>query len=176
MISAEGDTGQRVLVLADGASAPVSNPGDGRFRLNTALNRIEYSENGGPWTPLATGGGGNDSGVLTCGASVNLNDAVAITAADTVEQAEADNAARRPAAGIVVSKPTATSCIIRYSGELAGFTGLTPGATYYLDVTPGGITLTPPSGGGDVRQVVGAALNTTTLIVDIERDALQLAP
>ena len=176
MISAEGDSGLCVLVLTDGASAPVSGTDEGRFRLNTTLHRLEYSENGGPWTPFATGGGGNDSSVLACPAGVGLNEAVAITSADTVDQADASNASARPAVGIVVSKPTSTSCIVRYAGELTGFVGLTPGATYYLDTSPGAITSTPPSNPGDIRQVVGTALDSTTLIVDIERDVVLLAP
>lgn len=176
-ISAEGGPGNAILALADGASASVSNSNEGRFRWNTPLNRLEYSENGGPWQPFVTGGG-SDSSVLTCSALVNLSDAVAITAAATVDQAENDNAARRPAVGLVVSKPTATSCIVRYSGELPGFVGLTIGATYYLAATLGAITPTPPSrltDPGAIRQVVGVALSTTILIVDIERDVLQLS-
>lgn len=179
-ISAEGGPGAIALAITDGATAPVSNPGEGRFRWNTPLNRLEYSENGGPWGPFASGGGGgNDSSVLICSASVNLNDAVAITASASVDQAENDNVARRPAVGLVVSKPSATSCVVRYAGELPGFVGLSPGSTYYLGATLGTITSTPPDrliDPGAIRQVIGVALSATILIVDIERDVLQLAP
>lgn len=46
---------------------------------------------------------------------------------------------------------------------LPGFSGLTPGSRYYLDTTPGAITLTPPSTAGNVVQCVGKALSATEL-------------
>ena len=53
-------------------------------------------------------------------------------------------------------------------GLFEGFTGLTVGARYYLSETvAGGIQTTPPSG-GSVARVVGQALNTTTLLVQVD--------
>jgi hypothetical protein len=113
--------------------------------------------------------------VFTCPVGAAVGDAVALSAADTVILADADNASARPAIGIVASKPTPTTCVLRYAGELGGFTGLTPGATYYLSTTPGAIQTPTPTGAGVLSQVIGDARNTTTLVIDIERNALLLA-
>lgn len=77
MISHEGASGNVALCLADGASAPVSALSQGRFRYNNALSRLEYSENGGPWTPLT--GGGSAGGWTDDGLVVRLT-----TSTDTV--------------------------------------------------------------------------------------------
>lgn len=58
MIAAEGASGAIFLSIADGAAAPLSALGEGRFRYNTLLNRLEYSENGAAYLPFAGGGGG----------------------------------------------------------------------------------------------------------------------
>lgn len=51
---------------------------------------------------------------------------------------------------------------------LAGTTLLTPGVTYFLSTsTPGGIQTTPPTTAGQVVCVVGEAISTTTLAVQI---------
>jgi len=172
-VSAEGDTGAVVLAIADGASAPVSLPNELRFRYNDTLSRGEYSENGGPWTPFS--GSAPVSAVYSCPATVSLYDAVALTGADAVAEADADNAAARPCRGFVVAKPTATSCIIQYAGELNGFAGLVADQTYYLSETPGQIGAKPTSP-GTIQQVVGWARNATTLIIDIEQDFIGVAP
>ena len=49
------------------------------------------------------------------------------------------------------------------------FTGLTPGATYYLSPTvPGGITATRPTTPGQIVQVIGYAKDATCLVVNIQ--------
>jgi hypothetical protein len=76
-------------------------------------------------------------------------------------------------AGFVALKPTATSAKIQTTGDLAGFVGLTAGASYFLSLVAGGITTTPPSlpadsGSGKVVQRVGIARNATTLVIQID--------
>ena len=63
---------------------------------------------------------------------------------------------------------------MRYFGEVSGFVGLTPGALYYLDTTPGAISLTAPAMAGEVVQNVGQALSTTVLLLDIDRPEVVL--
>jgi hypothetical protein len=61
-------------------------------------------------------------------------------------------------------------------GLLAGFSGLTAGAVYFLDPnTPGGITTTVPSVTGQKIQAVGTAFSTTTLLLDIEQPVIAAA-
>ncbi|MEN3338305.1 MAG: hypothetical protein V7647_1981, partial [Acidobacteriota bacterium] len=48
--------------------------------------------------------------------------------------------------------------------KVTGLAGLTPGATYYLDTAAGGITVTPPSGSGNLVQEVGVAVSATEIL------------
>lgn len=113
-------------------------------------------------------------GPFTCDSSINVGDAVRLSAADTIAPAQADVVTDRPTIGFVLLKPTSTSAFVLASGEIAVFTGLTPGATYYLSDTPGQITDTAPSAQGSIVQEVGWARNTTTLVIGIERDFVLL--
>lgn len=76
-----------------------------------------------------------------------------------VEPADPEDEARMPAGGIIESKPTATTCMVRTGGYYDAGGGLTPGARYFvgLDALP---TSTPPSAGAwtGVRLVQLAAL------------------
>jgi hypothetical protein len=50
------------------------------------------------------------------------------------------------------------------SGTVSGFTGLTPGAPYFLDAT-GGIVSSPPTPSATTRaMVIGFALNSTDIV------------
>lgn len=46
---------------------------------------------------------------------------------------------------------------------ITGLAGLTPGATYYLDVAGGAITDTPPAAAGNLIQELGVAVSATDL-------------
>lgn len=131
------------------------------------------------WTVGGGGGGGSgvavDSASLySCPATVAVRDVVYLSAADAVDKADADDPAKFPAIGFVVTKPSATTCTVRYAGELGGFSGLTLGSTYYSATTPGGIARVGdgdfPTALGSVVQELGFARNATTLAVVIDRD------
>lgn len=124
------------------------------------------------------GGGGSASavqGTYTCPAGVAVLDAVYLSAAGAVDQADADDVSKQPLIGIVASKPGATTAIVTYYGELGGFVGLTPGDTYYLSTTPGQITNVAPGNPGDIVQRIGFAKDATTLMVMVDRDWTQLS-
>jgi rRNA processing protein Gar1 len=73
-----------------------------------------------------------------------------------------------PAVGIVISVISPTSVTVQYSGEVSTFSGLTPGATYYLsDTVEGAVTTDAPTKIGSIVQIMGYAKDPTTLIVDI---------
>lgn len=57
-----------------------------------------------------------------------------------------DNTDIRPVFGIIISKPTTTTCVILLLGVIAGFGGLTKGRKIYLS-TSGSLTSTPPTTG-----------------------------
>ena len=124
------------------------------------------------------GGGVSSSQVLSPTAFLApvgavIGDAVFVSAADTIDRADATSIATAPVLGFIQAKPTPTSAILAYAGELGGFGGLVPGATYFLDQVVGQITTTPPAlpgdlGTGKVVQRVGRARNPTTLVLQIE--------
>lgn len=121
------------------------------------------------------GGGGPSSAIVSvtsygCDAGVAVNDVVYLSAADTVGKGDADDPGKQPVIGFVRSKPDATHAIVQYYGELGGFIGLTPGATYFISTTPGLIVTPPPSGTGTVVQRVGFARNANTLMCMVDRD------
>jgi hypothetical protein len=165
------------LELAQGLNAPVSGAGTFRLRYNDALNRAEISENGGPWLPLIGAAPlptALVSSVYSCPSGVSVGDAVYLSAADTVDQADADDLTKIPCIGVVISKPTSTSCQVQYYGELSGFAGLAPGGTIYLAKTAGALTQVAPTAVGDVVQRIGFARSTTVAVLQITQETTTL--
>lgn len=114
---------------------------------------------------------GVNTGVFNCGPEVNSHMAVYLSGSDTVTPADADDPGKQPLVGFVREKLSPTQCVVQFSGELEGFTGLVPGVTYYLGRTPGGIVdnvddYVHPM----VVQRVGAPADSTTLIIQVDRD------
>lgn len=110
------------------------------------------------------------AGSWTCPAGVAVNDAVYVSGSGACDTADADDASKQPLIGVVVSKPTAFTCIVQYYGEVPGFVGLVPNTTYYLSVTPGQITSTPPAAPGSIIQRIGFAKTATVLVLLVDRD------
>lgn len=70
----------------------------------------------------------------------------------------------RPAEAFTATDITKNdSGVVYQHGYITGLSGLTPGATYFLSDTAGEITATAPTSSGYLRQVVGIAINETTL-------------
>lgn len=107
-------------------------------------------------------------GQWVCPTTVAVRDAVYQVSPGNVDKANATTTSTMPVIGVVLSKPTTTSCIIARSGELSGFSGLTGDRLYYAsDAVPGGVTLIPPIGANRVVQQVGYSRNSSTLIVEL---------
>ena len=117
----------------------------------------------------SSAGGANDDVLVTVEAAVAVQDAVYLKAADLYAKANAGAEATMPVAGFVVSKPTATSALIRSAGDLEGFT-LVADTEYYASLVAGGVTATPPVVAGQVVQGVGRAKNATTLTIAVQDD------
>lgn len=122
------------------------------------------------------GAGGADEGTFSCLAGVAVRDVVYVSAANTVAKAQANAAGTMPAIGFVSAKPNATTATVRFSGELDGFAGLTPNATYYVSASSAGsITATAPSTHAvDFQQAVGVAKDADTLLIDVDRDLVAM--
>lgn len=164
--------------LENRAADPASGS-KGQIYWNTVSHTVRVFD-GSAWTGL-TGSGSTpvaDSGLsqtaYACPSGLTVNEAVYLAGADQVGRADANNASAVPAIGLVASKPTTTTCIVRYAGEQGGFSGLTPGATYFLSETAGQIAASPPTATGSVIQEVGFARNATTLMVEVDRDYTEL--
>jgi hypothetical protein len=115
--------------------------------------------------------------LLTCPATVSIGDVVYISGSGAVDKAFAAPPTPTPdAIGFVTKKPTATTCRVENNGLSPSiYVGLVPGSTYYLsDVTPGAITLVPPSASGSTVQEVGTAASPTQLIFNIDATAMTI--
>lgn len=123
------------------------------------------------WTTVVLGSTSTGNiGEYICDSSLTVLDVVYLSAADTVDLADANGIGTQPVVGFILEKPTPTTAKVQYSGEIDGFTGLIVGATYYLSEIPGQITDESPTVSGSIVQRVGFAKNTTTLVVMIDRD------
>lgn len=125
---------------------------------------------GAHWTPYTS-----FNNVYNCPTTVSVGDAVYGTGPDSVDRAQANSISTVPAIGFVLAKPTTTTASVQYFGEVAGFSGLSTGSTYYLsDTVAGGITTTAPSTTGFIVQKVGFAKDSTTLVAVVNREFVQL--
>ena len=127
---------------------------------------------GAKWKP---GSFNTFQSAYNCPSTVSVNDAVYSNGSNSVDRAKADSISTMPALGFVLSKPTSTTAVIQYYGEIGGFIGLTPGVTYYVsDSVIGGITSTVPVAIGSTVQKVGFAKNSTTMVSVATREAVTL--
>jgi len=84
-----------------------------------------------------------------------------------VTAADISDRTKMPVSGLIASKSNPTTCVVQRNGILAGFTGLTIGATVFASPTLGGVTQTMPSAAGNHVQKIGTATTTTEILIDI---------
>jgi hypothetical protein len=170
-----GSFGSYLLSTYNQFTAQAANPDTGagirHIYVNSTDDSIRYWD-GTSETILSGGAGasGDTVGLYNCPAGVVIGDAVYVTGANTVGQADAGTLAGNPIVGIVVSKPTAVTCAVKYTGEAAVFAGLSSGKYYYVQKgVPGGIidTVAGINAEGDTQVRVGFAKNATTLAVRV---------
>jgi hypothetical protein len=150
--------------------------------LSSNINLITFDDSFSTWlvnngvsSNTTAGGGGiavvsGSVGTYDCNTSISVGDVVYLSAPNFIDKADADNINKQPLIGVVDSKPSAIQAIIKYSGEITGFSGLITGSTYYLSETPGQFTTIAPSDPGAIVQKIGFAKSSTTLVVLIDRD------
>jgi len=105
----------------------------------------------------------------TCLAGDAVGDLMYVSgAALAVTKADVTNFVKLPAVGCIVSKPSATSCIVQTSGLVSGvYSGLTPGKLYVVG-TNSRPTLTLPTpgvGSSLFLQGIGIAIDTNLLLM-----------
>lgn len=160
----------RLPALAGAPTATPTTGGEGHAVWDSTNNKL-YIWDGAAWDDQSTVTSANnidDSYIAEV--NVAARDVVYISSADNVSPAQADGtAAEAQSIGLATAAALATAAVnVRKFGRLAGFTGLTAGARYYLSATAGAITDTAPTGSGNTVVQIGYAKNTTTLDIAIE--------
>ena len=104
------------------------------------------------------------------------NDVVYLHLVETVltaDKADATDATKR-AQGYVKAGATAGDDVTVYLDSKLPGAGLTPGAKYYLSITPGAVSVTPPVANGNMVQCVGEAVSATAIKFDPDRSPIVL--
>lgn len=112
--------------------------------------------------------GDNTISGLQCDASVAVGSIVRLSGT-TIINALANNVTNSKIIGICVAKASSTECSVQVTGFTSSiFAGLSDNQIYFLSPTiPGGITLTPPTGSGEVVIQIGKPVNTTQMVINI---------
>jgi len=108
------------------------------------------------------------------GGAGDLGEPVYLAADGDVELADASDAAKAQAIGIVISAPGGKDSFV--AGDrvdvalpgavVTGFVGMTPADLVYASTTPGALDDTAPaSASGDFKWIIGRALTATELLV-----------
>lgn len=104
----------------------------------------------------------------TAAVGIAAREVVYISAANNVSLADNDGLGSSYVVGLAVAAATATNPVeVQSHGLMSGFSGLTPGAIYYLSDTAGGITATVPTGNRTIVRI-GYAKSATELFIDTE--------
>lgn len=130
-----------------------------KFFYNPLTAKFEVKED-------AASSSSNVTVTRNCDAGLNVGDFVleSLTTINFVEKC-VDNTSIAPCIGVVESKPTATTCIVKQYGIQAGFSGLTMGKHVFLSVT-GGVTNTAPA--TDYIQILGVATSATQVLINVQ--------
>jgi hypothetical protein len=115
-------------------------------------------------------------------ATMAVGDAVCISAADTVAQADADAAATQKVIGVIVGAPGGKTAVasgdwvdVCVFGAVTGFTSLTAGTLYWNSVTAGKIADASP-GSAKYGWLVGRSLNANTILLNCVPDQVAVIP
>lgn len=125
--------------------------------------------------PLTSGGSGGASTSTftasnTTGSTIAAFKAVASNGgASLIKLADSGTVNDFPVIGFTTTSIASSGTgPVQTGGILSGFTGLTAGSVYFSDpATPGGITATVPTTDTSKSQVVGRAISTTALLIEI---------
>jgi len=91
-----------------------------------------------------------------------------VTVTLTADKADATDATKRAQGYVKAAVSEGEDATVYLDGVLPGI-GLTPGAKYYLTTTPGTVSVTPPSGSGNMVQCVGEAVSETGIKFDPDK-------
>jgi hypothetical protein len=119
-------------------------------------------------------GGEEIEAVFTCTATELIREAVYLTSTGEVRQSDASDQNKMPVHGVIKSKPSSTTCILVKLGEVDGYSGLTPDTYLFASaIVPGALSTSPPTGVGDVRQIVADVLTSSKINVKIRKGVIK---
>lgn len=80
-----------------------------------------------------------------------------------VTKVDPSDASKMPAIGIIVQKPTSTTCLVQVTGQTTTFSPVIAGSFYYVGAAslPVSVPPAPPA----LRQVIGVGLDTARLLL-----------
>jgi len=156
--------------IAGAPSATPSFSSDAGYLVYDSTNKSLYAWDGVAWDNLNTvSSASNLDDTYIADEDLDAREVVYISAADNVALADATDLTKSQAVGFVISSVLDTATVsIRKFGRMSGFSGLTPGARYYLSATAGAITATIPTGSGNIITQVGYAKSATVLDIAIQ--------
>jgi hypothetical protein len=113
-------------------------------------------------------GFGQDATTATAGEAIAAGDFVYFNASGNILKADATVLAKQARGYVIAAVANAAIGTVFYDDSNTSVTGLTPGVTYFLSNTPGGVTSTPTTVAGQICQEVGFAVSATVLRVNIQ--------
>jgi len=156
----------RVPSLAGVPTASPSDGGSGYLVFDDSNNDL-YLWDGAAWDNLSTVTQAETLGsTYTAGELIAANDAVYISANDTVSIADNTVAKAKLIGFVPAGIAAAAAGTVQKSGVLSGFSAMTAGNRMYLGAA-GSITSTVPVGTGNVIVQAGYAKNVTDLEIQI---------
>lgn len=108
---------------------------------------------------------GADTAAITASEALTAGDLVNVwnsAGSFRVRKADATTAGKEAHGFVLAAVSNGATATVYFEGSNTQRSGLTPGP-YWLSITAGGITQTPPSTSGNVVQVVGYATSATVL-------------
>ncbi len=154
------------------ASAPTATPAaNSNPGFLVSAGGSLYVWDGTAWNDLGVSDSANQVlNSYTADEALAARDALYISAADNVSKASASAAGTAQLMGFAKASAIDTGSVdVVSEGVLTGFSGLTPGARYYLSTTAGTITATIPVGAGNTVVQAGYAKSATALHIHIEQ-------
>lgn len=151
------------------AGIPTATPADGGegYLVFDGTNDDMYVWTGSVWKNLSAAE--SVSNIYTAAVNLAVGEVVYISAANTVDKADADSDATAKPIGFAASTVLAAASVgVISDGVISGLSGLTAGVRYYLSATAGAITATPPTGSGNNIIQVGFAKSATELQILIQ--------
>lgn len=119
-------------------------------------------------------GFGQDAVTGIAGEALSAGDFVYVNGAGAFLKADATAIAKQARGYVITAVANAATATIFFDDSNTAKTGLTSGATYYLDVISGGVTTTPTTTTGQIVQELGFATSATNLRVNIQEPIIRV--